>query len=56
MGEQLVPLSEAPIVSGLCDSWPASECWTPDGLLQGFAHHKLKARPEALLSNKADGL
>ena len=53
--EQFVARFEAPrlpvVLTGLCDSWPAAERWTPEGLMLGFAHHKFKVCPDDVCVN-----
>jgi len=30
------------VITGLCDAWPAAQAWTPEALMERFAHHKFK--------------
>lgn len=30
------------VITGLCDDWPAAQAWTPEALMERFAHHKFK--------------
>jgi hypothetical protein len=32
------------VITGLTDSWPAVQQWTPQALLQQFRDHKFKVR------------
>jgi hypothetical protein len=46
--ERFVELFEAPrqpvVITGLTDTWPAVQQWTPQALLQQFRDHKFKVR------------